>query len=297
MKDMVWTPALAEELKTLRLKYSIEQTTLARETAISLKQLIQLEDGGCSAFYSEQIKYQVGKKILALLTGDSTISTNKKDEKNHSFATTSEELKKLEKFHDKQSKTNQYEIQNSVFLDFWNHYKFPSLLFVGLSTFIVVRFVYDNITKNNSSTDIYESQVDVTRMPNFSSPVKTLSIKDIENLKVEEPKIEKADVNQTNELKKCEIKSPELTLRPNTAAKPSNYVYIQATNDASVCIVDGDKKTKTLALVKDTSNSVYGQPPWQISSYQMDSLKIFFQGNRIFVPSQSISHVLIQELN
>ena len=42
----------------------LEQITLAMENTLSLKQLQELETGGCSAFYSESIKYTTGVKLL-----------------------------------------------------------------------------------------------------------------------------------------------------------------------------------------------------------------------------------------
>jgi hypothetical protein len=297
MNEIVWTQELADELRTLRLKYSIEQTVLAKETAISLKQLIQLEEGGCSAFYSEQIKYQVGKKLIALLTVDSAASTDKNGIADHDINKNNDELRKLEKLQYKKLTSN-FDTQNSVIDEFWDHYKLPSLLFIALSLLISFRYAYDSIKNSSLSTESYQLQIDSNKNSTFATPVSAPANNRIEILNVvDKPMSEEAEAPKPSELKKCEIKLPELTLRPNTAIKPSNYVYIQASNDASVCVLDGDKKTHTLLLGKDTSNSVYGQPPWQISSYQMNSLKIFFQGNHIFVPGQNTSQILIQEIN
>lgn len=62
-KTQIWSADYARLLVEGRQAAGLEQTTLAMENTLSLKQLQELETGGCSAFYSESIKYTTGVKL------------------------------------------------------------------------------------------------------------------------------------------------------------------------------------------------------------------------------------------
>ena len=66
-KSQIWSADYARLLVEGRQAAGLEQTTLAMENTLSLKQLQELETGGCSAFYSESIKYTTGVKLLRKL--------------------------------------------------------------------------------------------------------------------------------------------------------------------------------------------------------------------------------------
>ena len=66
-KTQIWSADYARLLVEGRQAAGLEQTTLAMENTLSLKQLQELETGGCSAFYSESIKYTTGVKLLRKL--------------------------------------------------------------------------------------------------------------------------------------------------------------------------------------------------------------------------------------
>lgn len=63
-KTQIWSEDHARLLAEGRQAAGLEPTTLAMHNTLSLKQLQELETGGCSAFYSESIKYTTGVKLL-----------------------------------------------------------------------------------------------------------------------------------------------------------------------------------------------------------------------------------------
>ena len=67
MSKLSWLPEHAEQLKRLRLAAGVEITTLAKKHSISSAQVRQLEESGDSAFYSPEIKYTVGRKLIRSL--------------------------------------------------------------------------------------------------------------------------------------------------------------------------------------------------------------------------------------
>ena len=67
MSKLCWLPEHAEQLKRLRLAAGVEITTLAKKHSISSAQVRQLEESGDSTFYSPEIKYTVGRKLIRSL--------------------------------------------------------------------------------------------------------------------------------------------------------------------------------------------------------------------------------------
>ncbi len=67
MSKQCWLPEHADQLKRLRLAAGVEITTLAKKHSISSSQVRQLEESGDSTFYSPEIKYTVGRKLIRSL--------------------------------------------------------------------------------------------------------------------------------------------------------------------------------------------------------------------------------------
>jgi hypothetical protein len=64
MSKLCWLPEHADQLKRLRLAAGVEITTLAKKHSLSSSQVHQLEESGDSTFYSPEIKYTVGRKLI-----------------------------------------------------------------------------------------------------------------------------------------------------------------------------------------------------------------------------------------
>ena len=67
MSKLRWLPVHAAQLNRLRLAAGFEITTLAKKHSISSAQVRQLEESGDSTFYSPEIKYTVGRKLIRSL--------------------------------------------------------------------------------------------------------------------------------------------------------------------------------------------------------------------------------------
>lgn len=75
--NSAWEPWSEEEatvLQKLRLQAQIDSTRFAAENAISSAQLLQLESGGDSLFYSPAIKAHLGRKLIKKLQARSSVS-------------------------------------------------------------------------------------------------------------------------------------------------------------------------------------------------------------------------------
>lgn len=70
MTSSKWQSEDAALLKKLRNDKRLDQHAFARMTSISIEQVVQLENGGVTAFHTPILKYQLGRKLLRLLGTD-----------------------------------------------------------------------------------------------------------------------------------------------------------------------------------------------------------------------------------
>jgi hypothetical protein len=67
MNNNLWTEQDALLLKQLREAIGMDTVNLAIQNALSNAQILQLENGGNTFFYSEVIKAQTGRRLLQKL--------------------------------------------------------------------------------------------------------------------------------------------------------------------------------------------------------------------------------------
>ena len=67
MQEISWSTADAKRLKMLRLESGYDLVHLSKLSSVSVAQISQLEESGDSLFYSQRIKYSVGKRLTLLL--------------------------------------------------------------------------------------------------------------------------------------------------------------------------------------------------------------------------------------
>jgi hypothetical protein len=64
MSKFIWLPEHSEQLKSLRMVAGIDISTLASNHSLSKMQIKQLEEGGDSSFYTPEIKFTIGRKLI-----------------------------------------------------------------------------------------------------------------------------------------------------------------------------------------------------------------------------------------
>ena len=69
-----WSDEEAAELQKLREEAHLDSSRFAIENAISHAQLLQLENGGDSLFYSPAIKAHLGRKLIKKLQMRNNVS-------------------------------------------------------------------------------------------------------------------------------------------------------------------------------------------------------------------------------
>lgn len=82
---------------------------------------------------------------------------------------------------------------------------------------------------------------------------------------------------------------------PMQASKPGRYVHFVSTANVELCVVDGNKQATVVNLKAGESRSVYGTPPWQVSSANWGKVQIFFQGWRVSTPNEASQRMTLVE--
>lgn len=74
---------------------------------------------------------------------------------------------------------------------------------------------------------------------------------------------------------------------PTQARKEARYVYLVSSASVDVCVVDGQQRTTHLQMKAGEGQSVYGSAPWQVSSPNLQKIKVYFQGGLVMLPQAS----------
>jgi len=91
------------------------------------------------------------------------------------------------------------------------------------------------------------------------------------------------------------IKSEALTANSVSPNKTATYVYLQASKPVQICVEDGQKHKSVVSLEAGTGRSIHGSPPWTVASHELKSLQIYFQGSKVWLPSQADKRIVLNE--
>ena len=91
------------------------------------------------------------------------------------------------------------------------------------------------------------------------------------------------------------IKSDALTANSVSPNKTATYVYLQASKPVQICVEDGQKHKSVVSLEAGTGRSIHGSPPWTVASHELKSLQIYFQGSKVWLPSQADKRIVLNE--
>ena len=91
------------------------------------------------------------------------------------------------------------------------------------------------------------------------------------------------------------IKSEALTANSVSPNKTATYVYLQASKPVQICVEDGQKHKSVVSLEAGTGRSIHGSPPWTVASHELKSVQIYFQGSKVWLPSQADKRIVLNE--
>lgn len=321
----IWTPENGALLQQLRINANIDIGTLAQRNMVSRIQVVQLEEGGDSAFYSPEIKLQVGKKLLGFFghTLKPRIALRSEPpltEEPTSFITSAEtdalEVKdsviESEKV-DPPSTQPVTETPDPVAPRFRPVQRKALILVLIVLVLWLFQFLFPNtFVWRDFSLDkpVKAEAPDPNQTVAAVAPVVTAE----KPLPLPEPTSQAT--SQTDNLpkpmanvgsdssvaatqlqpmsetaKKCTWQDTDIELQAPSPKKPAEYVYLIASKDVFVCVMDGKERVASILLKKDEGRSIYGPAPFKINSTEFANLKVFFQGQSILIPDENARQI------
>ena len=285
-KCILWGPEQEALLKSLRVSAGHDIATVARHNFVSTVQVRQLEDGGHSSFYSPEIKFSVGKKLLKYLGHElKDVPAPKAQEPQvapeaqEALATTSNMAAHKALVAPLHEPTANLTASSS------NSLALPFLL-SGVVLIVALWFWLSNervtslppvVSTPPELKPETKSEVLALQAENASAPLPATSI---------QPELPKPVA-----LSACNWNNTEAEIRPDSPKKAGEYVHVVALQASTVCIMDGLKRVATLNLQVGEARSIYGPSPFKIYSADLNVVKVYFQGQYIKLPSQDMTQI------
>jgi hypothetical protein len=277
MSKLCWLPEHAEQLKRLRLAAGVEITTLAKKHSISSAQVRQLEENGDSTFYSPEIKYTVGRKLIRSLGEEIT----ELDFDGQFGSAALEDAPPLisanvqqPSFHPSSHQIFSRPKQRWV----------PWLLIpitIGMAWYAM----------SGISSPEQKPAVETMAQDSKAQSPKTQQA---------EPRIQQAAtfVAQNHDRPKaspseCDWSSESIDLTPVAGSRPGHYIYVVAAQSAVVCWKDSAQAQRKITLKPSESITLEGRPPFHLHSTDLSGIKIYYLGNLIRTPTAGVQYVLL----
>lgn len=269
MSPPVWTAEQGALLKDLRQKAGLDAATLARKHILSPAQVVQLENGGDSAFYNPDIKYASGKKLLHALGHDlpkhepEPEPESKPSEMVRPIAkpTMHKERKEL-----KERKENKARLPRpSTSLSSQNFFWPLLFLLIGLGLL-----------------GIYVEKSPEPAIPDTPKVIAP---------KAESPLPAPAASNLSGSKTNCDWQTTALEIQPTSPRKSAEYVHMVAQQNVVVCIKDAEQRVATLELEAGKERSIYGPAPFAVYSTNLAQLNLYFQGQLVKLPNDKTQHL------
>ena len=278
MSKLCWLPEHADQLKRLRLAAGVEITTLAKKHSISSAQVRQLEESGDSAFYSPEIKYTVGRKLIRSLGEEIT----EVDFDGQFGSTALEEAPPLISANVQQPSF--HPSSHQIFSRPKRRWV-PWLL-------IPITLVLAWYAMSEISSPEQTPAVETTAQDNKAQNQTTQQV---------EPRISQAAATiaaQTKDPSKappseCDWGSTSLDLTPASGSRPGHYIYVVAAQSAVVCWKDSAQAQRKITLKPSENITLEGRPPFHLHSTDLSGIKIYYLGNLIRTPTAGVQYVLL----
>lgn len=324
-KPPIWTPENGALLQQLRLNAKVDIGSLAQKNIVSRNQIKQLEDGGDSSFYSPEIKYQIGKKVLASLghrmapvaaplqdivaapalapiaqvaQAPQTVPSTPAPLPQVVEQTALAALKNPAMAQATAATSQQGDVGS-------NKVTMGLLLIAGLCGLAWLLLQSGTLTEPTAPSQQVQTTANVpetVKAPQAPEPVSVAPVaaNAINNAEATTtppaPEASKAEVkvamaSATDDAKNCLWKDTEVELQAPSPKKAAEYVYIVAGKDSFVCVMDGNERVARLTMKKGEDRSVYGNPPFKVQSADLAQLKIYFQGQGLNLPSAETKQI------
>ena len=303
MNDSIWQAEDGRLLKDLRTSAGLDIHEFSRAASISVAQLRQLEEGGNELFYSQTIKFQMGRKLLRRLGADVVRVAEEPVPETPSLFDFSPSPAKAPSLEEALSAAPTPVLpQPEAPAKAWSKSWVTVLAGVGV---LLIAGVFGSQVRSPSPDQ--PRQADITPAPALAvsppavrdtPPVTTTLVKPNTSVSTAlnataapevPPPVAAAPVAApTSSTLACRWDSgPGNTFMPRGMEKPSTYVHFVANADASFCVQDRNQKVTQVNLKAGEKLTVRGAAPWRIQTTQWADVAVFFQGYRMPVPASA----------
>ena len=283
-----WTDFDGAQLKAAREKAGVDSFAYARKVNLSTAQLLELEEGGNSYFYTPSIKFSTGKKLLSSFGGKTEYERLSEE----ALIQSRIESIEVEAILEASSQVLQPELKVA-----YSTTKKSLLLLSAIVTICIAYVFVTYPSKSNKSQEtaqpLIASQVSnaeksaVTESPSISAKTDIVSA------------VANTAPTATTPLKKEPIPSECVwsenphNVSATRATKDGNYVYLVATKELVACIKDANNIQTTVLLKPSQAHNFTGNAPLKIHSTALNSLNIFYQGSKIQLPNQGTTEIVL----
>ena len=280
MSKFIWLPEHCEQLRSLRIAAGIDISTLASNHSLSKMQIKQLEEGGESAFYTPEIKFKVGRKLIRSF-GVEVVHIEPKEEAIESdlFAVVAESPAPLAEgvAHTKLTKIlESFNFRGSI-----NYFYLICFGVTLIALFFFLGQRPDSMKEDlGKQINAPHTEQKAVFLPSVASD-KGLS--------------STVKMNNINESIECDWGTHSVEKNAPKPIKPGNYVYLVASESASVCVMDHSNAIKVLSFKPMEAKTVHGLPPFKIFSHEFPKLKLYYQGNLIRISEPFPEQIILSE--
>lgn len=290
-KRSVYDTCDPKYLRELREAAGIDLLVLARTACLSVAQVRQLEsDGRDSLFYSDSIKRQAYKRVLMILGAEPpTVEVPEALRDAHQVADV--HLNTLNQIvamsQQPPMNPSMSDALRAVVTKLMAHKQA-----LGLLLFLLVSVVFFMLHEPKNPPEAQAHVVAsvlpaLAEAPPAPMPEPVASAVPIVATSVTAPNASGACAYVNDAM-------PELS--SFVANKEGRYVYLVSMTNTELCVVDGSKQATTLQMKAGENRSVYGVPPWQVSSANLQKVQIYFQGGRVTLPDGVTNRVTLVEI-
>jgi transcriptional regulator with XRE-family HTH domain len=308
MNDPIWLAEDGRLLKDLRTSAGLDIHEFSRAASISVAQLRQLEDGGNELFYSQRIKFQMGRKLLNKLGADVVRVSEEPAPETPSLFGFSPSPANAPSFEEVLSAAPTPVLpQPNTPSAPWSKPWVSIMAGVGVLA-LAGLFGSQQLTpspdQQRATDEKPTPSVALAPTPaRAAEPVTTAMVSPALTPSapapspvpvapppaVTLPPVAAAPAPApTSNTSACRWDSaPGNSFMPRGMEKPSTYVHFVANADASICVQDRNQKVTQVNLKAGEKLTVRGAAPWRIQTSQWAGVGVFFQGYRMPVPASA----------
>jgi transcriptional regulator with XRE-family HTH domain len=307
MNDPIWLAEDGRLLKDLRTAAGLDIHEFSRAASISAAQLRQLEEGGNELFYSQSIKFQMGRKLLLKLGADVVRVAEEPVAETPSLFGFSPSPTQSPSLEETLSAAPTPVLPTpEAPTQTWNKRWVPVLSGVGVLLLAGVFGAQLLGTSSEPNSVVAQTPAPVAPTPVVVTPTAATAVTASNEVAKPEgtatqpltptaPALAPTPVAQAPEpaspvgnSSACQwSEGPGNSFMPRGMEKPSTYVHLVASADANICIQDRNKKVTQVNLKAGEKITVRGSAPWRIQSPHWAEVQVYFQGYRMPVPASA----------